>query len=436
MRSILSAVFLLMSTIVYSQTSERYLIKVGKLYHAQKKIFLKNQEILVVNGTIEDVGRRLKKTGSVKTMDLSKCTVTPGLIDMHTHLLFHQKQDKNGFVLASKLPDDQRLKHGFEFAQQNLEAGITTVRDLGNSGQYLDIQLQKQLTAGKAIVPAMFVSGPILSPPGGQFGKLSREDSVLIKQEYREIRGADDARAAVLEHVKHGVNVIKVCMNTDNGVLTAEEINAITQTAHEIGIPVTAHATYDASARAAVLAGVNGIEHGYELSDSTLILMAKRGTYLVPTDVSGELAKILVAGIGMSGKEADDYASQFLNKVNDRLRRAVDRGVTIVAGSDFYLDIKVKRGRGAVDVLLSYYEAGLSPGEVLRYATLNAAQALGKDISNQIGDIRKGMKADLVFFNGDLEQDFAKSLLDVNMVMKNGRTFYPKANDATLVDQH
>ena len=138
----------------------------------------------------------------------------------------------------------------------------------------------------------------------------------------------------------------------------------------------------------------------------------------------------------MSGKEADDYASQFLNRVHDRLRRAVDKGVTIVAGSDFYLDIKVKRGRGAVDVLLSYYEAGLSPGEVLRYATLNAAQALGKDISNQIGDIRKGMKADLVFFNGDLEQDFAKSLLDVNMVMKNGRTFYPKANDATLVDQH
>lgn len=420
----------MMSAIVLGQTSERYLIKVGKLYNSQEKFFLKNQQILVKDGLIEDVGPRLKKPADARIIDLSKCTVTPGLIDMHTHLLFHQKQDKKGFEAASKVPADQRLQSGVEFALQNLNAGITTVRDLGNSGQYLDLQLQKQLTDSKAIAPTVFVSGPILSPPGGQFGKLSPEDSVLIPQEYREIRGASDARAAVLEHARQGVNVIKVCMNTDNRVLTSEEITAIIQTAREAGIPVTAHATYDGSARAAVKAGVNGIEHGYQLSDTTLMMMAERGTYLVPTDVSREMAKVLVAGIGMSGKEADDYANQFLNGIHDRLRRAVGKGVTIVAGSDFYLDINVNRGRGAVDVLLSYHEAGLPPNEVLRYATFNAAQALGKDVSRHIGNIKKGMKADLVFFNGNLEQDFSRSLFDIEMVMKNGKAFYPKNSSA------
>ncbi|MEO6686006.1 MAG: amidohydrolase family protein, partial [Dyadobacter sp.] len=354
MRLLISFALLLLSTLVSAQNSGRYLITVGKLYDSQKKIFLKDQQIIIANGIIQNVGPRLKRPSGAKLIDLSACTVTPGLIDMHTHLLFHQKQDKNGFEEASKISADERVIRGEKFAHELLSSGITTVRDLGNSGQFLDIRLQKQLENKKDGALSMFVSGPILSPPGGQFGKLNPADSFLIAQEYREIRGAADARAAVLDHVKHGVNVIKVCMNTDNKVLTSEEITAITQAAHEKGIPVTAHATYDKSAREAVMAGVNGIEHGYSLSDTTLILMNQRGTYLVPTDVSRELAMILVGGVGMKGKEADDYATGFLNGVHDRLKRAVEMGVTIVAGSDFYLDIKPGRGRGAVDVLLSY----------------------------------------------------------------------------------
>ncbi|WP_159477794.1 amidohydrolase family protein [Dyadobacter sp. 3J3] len=424
MRLIISFALFFISTIVSGQNSKGYLIKVGKLYDVQKKTFLKNQQILVVDGVIEHVGSRLKKPTGIKTIDLSNCTVTPGLIDMHTHLLFHQKQDKNGFEQASKMPADERIKRGVTFAGELLNSGITTARDLGNSGQFLDIALQKQLAEKKDGSLTLFGSGPILSPPGGQFGKLAPADSFLITQEYREIRGAEDARAAVLDHIKHGVNVIKVCINTDNRVLAPEEISAITQTAHENGLSVTAHATFDKAARDAVLAGVNGIEHGYSLSDTTLILMKQRGTYLVPTDVSRDLAMILVAGVGMTGKEADDYATDFLKGVHDRLRRAVDQGVTIVAGSDFYLDLKVGRGRGAVDVLLSYYEAGIPANELLRYATFNAAKALG--IADHTGEIRKGMRADLTFFNGDMEKDFPKALLDVKMVMKGGHTVYQK----------
>lgn len=425
MKQLLITLLCLFALTVSAQSPERLLIQTGKLYDSQKKIFLKNQMILIENGLIKDVGPHIKKAANTRLIDLSTCTATPGLIDMHTHLLLHQNQTGDGMVIASKVPADERISRGLVFARENLEAGLTTVRDIGNSGQYLDVALKKQLAKSKTPGPTMYVSGPIISPPGGQFGKMAPADSFVIRQEYRVVKGAQDAQEAVLEHVRQGVDLIKVCMNTDNRVLAPDEIAAIVKTAHEKGIPVTAHATYDESARDAVMAGVDGIEHGYVLSDSTLALMAKRGTYLVPTDVTQEQARILVEGIGMKGKEAEDYAKSFLDSVHDRLRRAVGKGVTIIAGSDFYNDIPaLPRGKGAVGVILSYHEAGIPVSEVLQYATYNAARALG--VADSIGTIKKGMKADLVFFSGDLENDFAKSLFDVQLVIKDGVAVYPK----------
>ncbi|GAB3752176.1 amidohydrolase family protein [Spirosoma pomorum] len=406
------------------------MFKVGKLYDAEHKTFLTNQQILVVNGIIQAVGPNLTKPVNTKVINLGQCSATPGLMDMHTHLLIHQKQRKDGLEMASKVPPNERIRQGLVFAKLNLEAGITTVRDLGNSGQYLDLQLQKRLAHERTSGPTMYVSGPIISPPGGQFYKPAAADSFLIDQEYRVVKGALDAKAAVEEHIQRGVNVIKVCMNNDKRVLAPEEIKAIVERAHQQGLSVTAHATYDESARDAVLVGVDGIEHGYSLSDSTLQLMAQRGTYLVPTDVSKQTADIKVAGIGMVGKEAEDYANNFLKSIHNRLRRAVAKGVTIVAGSDYYGDIAlIERGKGAVDVLLAYHEAGIPVGDVLRYATYNAAKAQG--IADKVGLIKAGHQADIVFFSGDLEHNFAQSLFSVKLIVKDGHLVYPPADRST-----
>ncbi|UFH56451.1 amidohydrolase family protein [Spirosoma sp. KNUC1025] len=416
----------LSSTLVCAQkpSSRLTLIRVGKLYDSQTRTFLKNQQILIQNDLIRDIGVKLTIPKGATVIDLAQCTVTPGLIDAHTHLLIEQKtQTEAGFQEASKLPAQQRIEQGLTIARQHLQAGITTVRDLGNSGQYLDIRLQKLLLANKALGPNLYASGPILSPPGGQFGRLFPADSFIIDQEYRVIRGAADAEAAVLDHIQHGVNVIKVCMNTDNRVLAPEEIKAIVTTAHARGIPVTAHATFDESARDAVLAGVDGIEHGYSLSDSTLSLMAERKVYLVPTDVSVQKGKLLVAGIGMKGKEADEYLTTNLNAFHDRLQRAVKKGIMIVSGSDYYNSIKgIGRGDGAIDVLLSYHEAGIPVTDVLGFATRNAATALG--IFPQYGSIRKGSKANLVAFEGDLDDNFEKTLSSVRVVFHEGELVY------------
>ena len=415
--------FLLIFTSTLAQKSKQILfIKAGKVYDSEKNVFLVNQDLIIEGDRIVAVGSGLKKPKKARLIDLRNSTVTPGLIDAHTHLLINQKITKDGLEVASKVPADERMKQALGFAKAYLLAGVTTVRDVGNSGQFLDVRLKEELKREENPGPRLVVSGPILSPPGGQFGRLYPADSFLINQEYRVVKGAEDARVAVLEHIRRGVDVIKVCMNTDNRVLAPDEIKAIVETAHQQKIPVTAHATYDESARDAVLAGVDGIEHGYSLSDSTLSLMAKRGTYLVPTDVSREQGKLRVAAVGMKGKEGEDYLNGALKSFHDRLNRAVNIGVLIVSGSDYYNDIPgIERGTGSVDVLLSYAEAGIPVPTVLQFATYNAAKALG--ISNRTGTLRKGMKADLAVFKGDLEKDFPTALFAIEMVIKDGKVY-------------
>ena len=233
------------------------------------------------------------------------------------------------------------------------------------------------------------------------------------------MRTVQDAQKVVAEHARKGAQVIKVCADTDNGLLKKELLVAIVEAAKVHKLPVTAHAVSDRGARNAVMAGVNGIEHGYSLSDSTIQLMSERGVYLVPTDVSREHGRLMVAGTGKKGKEADDFLENHLQAMHARLKKAVEKGVRIVFGYDYYMNIQgLDRGKTSVDVLVSYHEAGIPVTEVLQYATVNAAKALGAE--SQIGAIRKGMKADLVIFEGNIEQDFAATLARVRMVVKDG----------------
>ena len=415
--------FLLLLTINQVEAQPALLIKAGKMYDAENRRFLTNQEILVRGNIIVKVGTRIRAPKETKILSLPRSTVTPGLMDMHTHLLMHQRQT-DGLEVYSKVPAEERLRQALAFAKEHLLVGITTIRDLGNSGQYLDIRLQDRLKEGKTPAPRLFVSGPIISPPRGQFGQLSPSDTFLIHQEYQVIRGTAAASAAVEQHAERGVDVIKVCVNTDNGTLSSEEIQAIVKTARSKGVPVTAHATNDASARKAVLAGVDGIEHGYALSDTTLQLMARRGTYLVPTDVSRQKALLLVASSNIKEEEKLAYANDFLKNTRDRLKRAVEKGVMIVSGADNYNDIAtISRGHGAKDVLLAYYEAGIPVADVLGFATQHAAKALG--LGSTLGILKKGMKADITIFEGDLEKDFAKTLFSVQWVIKDGILYHP-----------
>ncbi|MDJ1472389.1 amidohydrolase family protein [Xanthocytophaga flava] len=366
-------VLLLLSVNSYAQ-NQNILLKAGKMYDSEKNIFLLNQQILIIGNKVAKVGTNLKVPAATTVIELKNATVTPGLIDAHSHLLLDMDQSKTGMEEASDKPASVRIQEGIQFGAEILKAGFTTVRDLGNSGQYLDLQL-KQIFEKEKPGPRMFVSGPIISPKGGQFNKLPEKYTHLINQEYRVIYGAEDATKAVLEHRVKQVDVIKICVNTDSQKLTWEELVAVVKTAHQNGLTVTAHATDPTSVHHAALAGVDGIEHGYAIGDSTLALMAKKRIYLVPTDLSKERALVMVKGVGLS----EDYAKEALDGFHKRLSKAYQNGVTIVCGSDFYNKIKeYSRASGTRDVLIGYLEAGLPVNEILKSATWNAALVLKK----------------------------------------------------------
>ena len=170
-----------------------------------------------------------------------------------------------------------RALHGAARARTLLDAGIPTVRDLGNSGKYGDVALREAIEDGSVDGPRMIVSGPGLSSIGGQFPGLKPGYEALAADEYRIVRNPDDAADAVRENVTMGARVIKIYSNnTPNlGYLTLEEMQAIVAAAKMHRVRVAAHATNDDAVYRAALAGVNSIEHGYQVAASTLVLMAR-----------------------------------------------------------------------------------------------------------------------------------------------------------------
>lgn len=402
------------------QTSaQTTLIRAGRFYDAEKNTFLDKQDVLIEGGKVKAVGPQLKAPEGARILDLPNATVTPGLIDMHTHLLTLQGLHSENLAVDGLINSpERRVLRAAGFAQSYLDAGFTTIRDLGNSGYYLDKEVSSAIGRGYIPGPRMICSGPIISAIDGQFYQLPFKDyDRITAAEYRVVKSVDDAILAVKEHVNHSAGVIKIASWGERLGLSKAETEAIVKTAHEYHLTVTAHANFDGVIRDAVLAGVDGIEHGYDISDSTLALMAKRKVYLVPTDVSIRQGIEMMKARNMPADSATVKAE--LQPLGDRLRRAQKAGVMIVGGSDAYIELSVTRGDYAKETIASYVEQGFSVKDALRTSTWNAAKALGQE--GRTGVIKPGVAADIVIFNGDLEKDFSKVLFDVHAVFKDGK---------------
>lgn len=429
MRTLLVGMLLVGASTLRAQTRPDTgitLIHAGRVFDSERGVFLAARDILVRHGTIDTVAERLTAPPGARIVDLSRYSVLPGLIDSHTHLLYLTKPsgDPNLEGMSAVIVEGTPLRalHGAARARTFLAAGITTVRDLGNSGRFGDIALRDAIRDGSVDGPRIVASGPGLSPEGGQFPGLQPAYKAIAEEEYRVVRGPQDAGLAVRENVTYGADVIKIYSNNtpNRGVLSVDELRAIVDEAHRLHVKVTAHATSDEAVWRAAAAGVDGIEHAYQVADSTLELMKQKGIFMVPTDLdSATLLRYASLSKG-SFQVVPAQVPRFLGGQRDRLRRAMKAGVAIAAGSDNYIDLDMPQGEAAKHNLFAYAEAGMPNATILQAATWNAARLLG--LENRIGVLRPHASADIIAVDGDPLTDIY-ALQRVRFVMKEGTVY-------------
>lgn len=407
------------------------LIHAGRVFDSERGVFTAARDILVRRGVIDTIAERLPAPAGARVVDLSRFSVLPGLIDSHTHLLYLESpagelttQGASAVIMEGT---PLRALHGAARARTFLAAGITTVRDLGNSGRFGDMALRDAIRDGSVDGPRMIAAGPGLSPEGGQFPGLQSSYRAIAEEEYRVVRGPQDAALGVRENVTYGADVIKIYSNNtpNRGSLSVDEMRAIVDEAHRLHVKVTAHATSDEAVWRAAVAGVDGIEHVYQVADSTLTLMKQKGIVMVPTDLDS--ATMLRYASRSQGKFTVTPAQvpTFLTGQRERLRRAMKIGVTIAAGSDNYIDLGMPQGDAAKHNLFAYAEAGMPAPSVLQAATLNASRLLG--LEGKIGVIKPKAFADIIAVEGDPATDI-HALERVRFVMKQGTTYLNKVS--------
>jgi imidazolonepropionase-like amidohydrolase len=414
-----------------AQTPTVVLIKAGRLLDVKSGQELTDQDILIEGERIKEVGPDSTvaphASNAARVIDLSKASVLPGLIDCHTHLLENYDaaqgffDDPNMILTVSEMSPAKRALLGAKMGREDLEAGITTVRDVGNSGLNGDVALRDAINAGWVVGPRMLASTRALSATGGQFGQLQAGAQNIVEQEYAVVSGVEEARRAVRQAFYDGADLIKVIVNTGPRVLSLDEMRVIVEEAHRVHKKVAAHAIGDLATHVAAEAGVDSIEHAYEVPDDVLAMMAVKKIYLVPTDYPWESYYSVFKSGNHSPeqqKKLEADSRQFADSNAHRLARALKAGVPIAAGSDeYYQEPGKTRGESSVAIYRAYAATGMAPINVIRAATVSAADLIGWQ--DRIGTIEAGKFADIIAVDGDPLKDLTQ-LEHVSFVMKGG----------------
>jgi imidazolonepropionase-like amidohydrolase len=413
-----AAAFLsLVMPVAAQQTAKHVLVHAGKLLDVKTGKVLSDQTLLIEGGKIVSVGpgAQIKAPADATLINLPSATVLPGLIDAHTHLTM----DPNfGYErLAISVPRETLI--GAKNARITLNAGFTTVRNVGASG-YTDVALRDAINAGDVPGPRMLVSGPPLSITGGHC------DNDMLPFEYHAVAdGVADGIAAVQQkvrqNIKYGSDLIKVCAtggvlslgdNPQASQYTLEEMKAIVADAHRLGRKVAAHAHGAEGIKWATEAGVDSIEHGSYIDDAGIALMKEHGTYLVPTLYLGDWFFQNMDQTHMP-PPLMAKAREVIPMARKNIAHAFAGGVKVAFGTDAAV---YPHGLNAHEFAVMV-KLGLSPLQAIQAATVNAADLLGW--SGKVGSLEPGAWADIVAVDGDPLQDVT-TLEKVKFVMKGG----------------
>jgi imidazolonepropionase-like amidohydrolase len=406
---------------VHAQTSpapHRVVVRAGRLLDVKTGNVLTGQAITIEGDKIVSVGPAadLKSGPGTDVIDLPNATVLPGLIDAHTHLTF---DPKNLGYEGLGISYPREALTGAHNARITLEAGFTTVRNVG-AGGYSDIALRDAINDHDVPGPRIVASGPALGITGGHC------DNNLLAPQYHETEigvadGVDAVRHKVRENIKYGADVIKICAT--GGVMskgddpnasqyTREEMKAIVEEAHRLGRKVAAHAHGAQGVSWASEAGVDSIEHGHLMDDSSIATLKKNGTYIVPTlylmDWNRE---------NLTKRNPPEYIVRKMQQVSavgqNNLKKAFAAGVKVAFGTDAAV---YPHGLNAHEFAV-YVRLGMTPLQAIQTSTINAADLLGW--SDKIGTLETGKWADLIAVDGDPLKDVT-TLEQVKFVMKGG----------------
>src|SRR6266403_1255677 len=395
----------------------------GKLWDAKGKLWT-NAIVIVEGDRIRNVTTDASAIpAGAETIDLSKYTGLPGLIDVHTHMTIYTDETP-GEPMLKQLTNNPPAVEVFlarKGALRTLEAGVTTVRDLG-ADQYMDIAMRDLVNHGEMIGPRMFVVGygltvtstpykPGLNPPAGGIAD-----------------GVPEVLRAVRQQIAAGADLIKMYASTgtDDDVTgfetyNYEEIKAAVDAAHKFGKKIAIHSYGPDGARDAVRAGTDSLEHATDMDDATIADMAKRGTFYVPTIDHNRYYLDNWRKIGYANG-FQEKTKAFIERNLETARKAHNAGVKFAMGSDAIYTMFGENTRE----LGWFVKAGMTPEQALRTATTNAANLLGK--STELGAVAPGYFADLVAVEGDPLSNIDVAIKNVRWVMKSGQVVVDKTS--------
>jgi imidazolonepropionase-like amidohydrolase len=414
MKRHLFALLLLAATAAQAAGQTTY-IRAGRLVDPEAGTAARNQVIAVEGGKVKAVGANLDIPKGATVIDLSRSAVMPGLFDAHTHLCMtvNIKRDAgNYFYTSLRDPDTYRAVQGVANARDMLAAGFTTVRDVGNEGDYACVSLRRAIAGRLVPGPTMLTAGRIIAPYGGQF-HLQPGRRELAEPEYLFADTRDEMRKAVRENVHFGALVIKIVVDDQRYIYSTEDIRFIVEEARAVGLKVAAHAWTTAGIHNAVGAGVASIEHVNGITDEDLAAAKQSGVTLVFTPFPEWTLREL-------GSTAEEAAKEY-RTTGERLGAAYKLGATIAFGTDAAMAIpKYTRGTLSMSWIDSYVAAGMPPRAILQAMTVNAARLFG--VERERGALKPGMAADIIAAPADPLEDI-QALKRVHFVMKDGVVF-------------